>query len=329
MEYFLRFYYPILLYILVPAVLLITFLRLKWAKGVLYNYSMGKMLKDNHFASRHPYKKFFFLTRFLSLVTLAILIARPQLVDPRSNVLVEGIDMMLVLDVSGSMQEKDFGDEEKTRFDVAKKEAIRFIKKRENDPMGVVIFGKSAISRCPMTLDKTILKNIVNNLYIGFVDPDGTVLSTAVLMAANRLKDSESKNKVMILLTDGAPTENDVDPNLAVEVAKKLGIKIYTIGIGSDEPQYRHHPFYGYIAMPGVNKKLLKQMAKTTGGKFFMAKNPKDMRRIYETIDKLEKTEHETNIYSRYFDVFLPFLWVVFIFVLLELFLTAFLWFGL
>ena len=326
MDYILRFYYASWLYFLIPFVLIIAFWKLKWAKGVLYRYSLGSLLKKNKFSSRHPYKKIFFILRFLSLLSLALLIAKPQLIDPRSNILVEGIDIMLVLDVSASMQMQDF--ENKSRFDVAKKEALRFIEKREHDPIGLVIFGRYAFSRCPITLDKNILKTVLQELKIGFIDGSGTVLSRALLTAANRLKDSTSKNKIIILLTDGEPTDNDVSPQMAIDVAKKLGIKVYTVGIGSDEDQFVRDPFYGIAKMPKVNSELLKKIAQETGGKFFMAKNPKDMRTIYETIDKLEKTEHETNIYSKYFDIFMPFLWVVFILLLLEFFLATFVWFS-
>ncbi|MFC1842581.1 VWA domain-containing protein [Candidatus Dependentiae bacterium] len=326
MEYFLRFYNASWLYFLIPAVIVFAFLRIKWAKGVFYQYSLGSLIKKNGFASRHPYKKIFFLLRFLSLMALAFLIAKPQLVDPRSNVLIEGIDMVIVLDMSGSMELQDFGQE--SRFDVAKREAIRFIEKREHDPIGVVVFGNDSVSRCPITLDKTILKAIVKDLKIGLVDPQGTMLSAGLLTGLNRLKDSKSKNKIVILLTDGEPTENDVSADLAIEVAKKLGIKVYTVGIGSEEQKYFKHPLYGVVPMPKVNAQLLEKIAKETGGKFFMAKNKQDMRNIYKIIDKLEKTEYETNIYSKYFDIFMPFLWAVFIVLLLELFFALFIWFG-
>jgi len=330
LEYFLRFYYASWLYVLIPFVLLVAFLKYKWAKGTLYRYSLSGEIKKNNFASRHPYKKILNTLKFLSLIVLAFLVAKPQLVDPRSNVIVEGIDMMLVLDVSASMEQSLEGQ---SRIDVAKKEAIRFIEKREHDPIGLVIFGRYSVSRCPITLDKNILKTIVNDLHIGVVDPRATVLSMGILTAANRLKDSQSKNKIMIVLTDGAPTMGvDVSPNTAIDVAKKLGIKIYTVGIGIEEKDVAHlsrdKRYYLRVNNFFVDTKLLKKISSETGGKFFMAKNPQDMRNIYEAIDKLEKTEYETNIYSKYFDVFMPFLWTIFIILLFELFLSTFIWFG-
>lgn len=326
MQYFLRFYHESWLYFLIPAIIIAIILRLKFTRRVFYKYSLGSLISKSGFASKHKYKAIFFCMRFFVIILLALLVARPQLVDNRSTVFIEGIDIMLVLDASGSMNIQDFDNE--TRFDVAKKEALRFIEKREHDPIGLVIFGNSSVSRCPITLDKNILKDIINQTNVGVIDPQGTVLSAAVLMAENRLKDSKSKSKIIILLTDGEPSENDVPSSLAIEVAKKVGVKIYTIGIGSDQQQYMRDPFYGIVPMPKVNSELLNKMASETGGKFFMAKDKKDMRSIYDSIDKLEKTEYKTNIYNRYFDIFMPFLWAIFIVLFLEIFIGLFIWFG-
>ena len=324
---FLRFAYAPLLYVLIPIVFIVCLLRMKSVKNTIYKYSLGAWIKKSNFASRNQYKKIFYLMRFLSLIVLALLIGKPQLVDPRSKIKIEGIDIMIVLDASGSMQHKYSEDGKQSRFDIAKQEALRFIEKRDNDPIGLVIFGREVVSRCPLTLDKNILQEIVKSLQLGVVDPRGTFLSLAALTAANRLKDSEAKSRIMILLTDGAPTRGDVDPELAIDIAKKVGTKIYTVGIGS-EVEYIDHPFYGRVLNPDViNKKLLQKIAKQTGGKFFMAKNPQDMRDIYTTIDQLEKTEYETNIYSKHFDIFMPFVWIILVILLLELVLSTFLWF--
>jgi len=328
LEYILRFANLSLLYILLPVVVIVALLRFVFIKKTIYKYSLGAVLKKNNFFSQHPYKKIFYVMRLLLLIGLAFLIGKPQLVDPRSNITVEGIDIVLVLDASGSMQLQDYSDDKRSRFDIAKEEAIRFIQKRENDPIGLVIFGNDAISRCPLTLDKTILTTMLDDLKLGVVNPDGTMLSTAILTGVNRLKNSKAKSKIVIALTDGEPSENDLDPRIAIEVAKKLGVKIYTIGIGTDEQQYMNHPFYGVIVMPKVNRKLLTMVAKKTGGEFFLAKDEKDMRMVYEKIDALEKTEYETDMYSNYFDWFMPFLWVIIIICFLELLLSTFVWFS-
>jgi len=322
-DYFLRFAYEPLLYVLVPIVFIVCLLRIKLVRNTIYKYSLGTLLKKNNFVSRHQHKKIFYFIRFISLIALAILIGKPQLVDPRSKTKIEGIDIMLVLDVSGSMQ-RQLGDN-KSRFNIARQEAMRFVEKRDNDPIGLVLFGKDAISRCPLTLDKNILREILSSLTLGVVNADGTALATAILTAANRLKDSEAKSRVMILLTDGEPSGERVSIQMALDVAKKVGVKIYTVGIG--EPGYIRQMGMVLGYDPGVNKELLQKIAQETGGKFFEAKNPKDMRDIYTTIDKLEKTEHETDMYSKYFDIFMPFVWIVFVLLLLELMLSSFIWF--
>jgi len=266
--------------------------------------------------------------RFMVLLTLAFLIGKPQLVDPHSNVIIEGLDMILVLDASGSMQFQDFDNSNRSRFDVAKAEAIHFIEKRDNDAIGLVIFGNDAVSRCPLTLDKAMLKNAVQELELGFIDPDGTLLSRAIITAANRLKYSKAKSKIMILLTDGEPSEGDMDPKVAIKIAKELGIKIYTVGIGSDKQEYFRHPFFGLMPKPTINKQLLETIAKETGGQFFLAQNAKDMRTIYNTIDSLEKTEYETPIYRNYQDIFMPFLVAIIGLMGLEVFLSSLVWFS-
>lgn len=327
MDYFVRFAVPFAAVLFV----LLTFLSAVFVwwlrKQVVYRYSLTGTLKRAGFATCHPYKKILALLRFITLLLLALLCGKPQLIDPHSKVDVEGIDIMLVLDVSGSMQSDDF--EGKTRIEVAKEEALRFIAKRDNDPIGMVIFGKHAVSRCPLTLDKAMLKSIIENIELGIIDADGTALSRAVVTAVNRLKNSDATSKIMILLTDGEPSVGDLSPDVALEAAKRYGIKIYTIGIGSEKPLYYMHQLYGLAAIPGVNKELLDKFALETGGRSFLAKDPHDMRAIYDTIDKLEKTTRETDIYSTHYDIFIPFVIVLCCLVMLELFLATFVWFGL
>lgn len=328
MIYFLRFVHLWALYILLPILAGIIVWRFKFYKPIRFSYSLGSLLHKSGLRSTHPHKKILFWMRSLVLLLLALLVAKPQVVDSRSKVNIEGIDIVLVLDVSGSMQFQDYADDDRSRFAVAKTEAIRFIEKRNNDAIGLVFFGKDAVSRCPLTFDKTLLKKIVDEIEIGVIDPDGTMLVIAMITAANRLKNSTAKSKVMIVLTDGEPSEGDLDPSVAIEVAKKLDIKIYTVGIGSEEEELFVHPLYGVVAKPKVNKELLTNIAKQTGGQSFMAHNAYDMRRIYDTIDTLEKMEHETPVFSKYYDVFVPFVFFVMGMIMLELFLSSFIWFA-
>ncbi len=329
MEYFFRFEHPWILFITVPLLLITVIFRSKFFRPIYYRYSLGSILKTHKRVSKHPYQKILYAIRLLCLALLALLIAKPQLVDRRSNMVVDGIDMMVVLDASGSMQFRDYSDDNRSRFDVAKDEAIRFIKKRMNDALGLVVFGKDAISRCPLTMDKKIVIDMVSSLQLGDIDPDGTMLATAVVTAINRLKNSHAKSKIMILLTDGEPSPGDMDFDAAIKIAKKFNVKVYAIGIGSEKDEIIMHPDFGLIAKPKVNVSLLKQIARETGGTFFMARNDRDMREIYDTIDCLEKTKHEAPLYSRYFDIYASFVLCIMMLLCLEQCLSCWIWFSL
>jgi Ca-activated chloride channel family protein len=328
-DFFLRCQSLSALYILVPLVIVFAIVRRYFTKAVVYRYTLGTELAAAGFTSRHWYKTIINILHGLSLLIIAVLASKPQLVDSRSKVTMQGIDIMITLDASGSMQMQDFEGDKRSRFEVAKDEALHFINLRQNDALGLVLFGKDALSRCPITYDKKMLKQMVQDTQLGeVVDPDGTVLSVALLNAINRLKYSQAKSKIIILLTDGEPSEGDIDFNIPLAIAKKMGIKIYTIGIGGDENRMIMTPF-GPQLMAKVNKKLLEQLANQTGGKFFMARNAADMRAVYDTIDTLEKTEHEAPLFSKYYDIYAPALVVVLGMLLLELILSTGIWFGL
>ncbi len=328
-HFFLRWINPWWIAVLMVVIVIVMVLRKKMHTSLLYRYSLATAVKKNSFIIAHPHKKIIYGMRFLLLCLLAIVIGKPQLVDSRSKVPVQGIDIVLVLDVSGSMQFQDYEDDQRSRFDVAKAEAIRFIEKRDHDALGLVLFGKDTVSRCPITSDKLLLRDVVQDLKLGVIDSDGTMLITGIVTAANRLKHSASKSKVMIVLTDGEPSEGDMDPSVGIDVAKKLGIKIYTVGIGSEEERVFMHPLYGVVAKPKVNKELLTKIAHQTGGHYFMAASAGDMRRIYDTIDKLETTDHDVPIFSVYYDLVVPFVVAIIVLLLSELFLSTFVWFAL
>lgn len=329
MDFFLRFAHPLILLYTLPLVALVCFVYYKYARTIVYRYSLASAIGHDGFATTHPYKKISWFLRFISLVILAFLLAKPQLVDLNSHILVEGIDIVLTLDISGSMRFRDYEDDRRSRIAVAKDEAKLFVDKRDNDAIGLVIFGNDAVSRCPITSDKTIIKSMIDELDIGLIDPDGTLLSTGLITALNRFKKSKAKSKIIILLTDGEPSPGDDKPEDAIEIAKQLGVKVYTIGIGSEQAEYIHDPFYGVQIKPGINKTLLSKIAQQTGGKFFNARNAQDMRVVYNTIDMLEKTEYETNMYNKYYDIFVPFVWFILLMVALEIILASFIWFGL
>lgn len=302
--------------------------RYKLSRPIVYKHSLGGVFKKNGHTSTHPFRKIFFIARLVVLLLLAFLIAKPQLVDSNSKVPIDGLDIILVLDLSGSMHRQDNSNDQRARVEIAKAEAIRFIDKRTSDAIGLVIFAQDAVSRCPITHDKLLLKDIINKLDIGTIDPDGTRLAVALITAANRLRAAQAKSKIMILLTDGEPSEGDMNPDTATEIAQKMGIKIYTIGIGSEKPVIIRHPMHGLIQLPGINKNLLENIAKKTGGQAFMAHNAQDMRAIYDTIDQLEKTEHDTPVFTNFYDIFMPIVMIVIGVVMSELWLSTFAWFS-
>jgi Ca-activated chloride channel family protein len=324
-----HFAYPQVWYYAVPALFTLFIVRRYWRRPIVYRYSLGS------YASKRvvPKKRYVsYLVSFLRATMLGILVfllAKPQLVDPQTTVPVEGIDIMMVLDVSGSMSAVDYEDESRTRCDIAKREAIRFIGKRNDDALGLVIFGKEVVSRCPLTFDKKLLQRIVGDLEIGIVNPDGTMLSRAIIAGANRLKNSQAKSKIMIVLTDGTPSEGDLEPTVAIEVAKKMNIKMYTVGIGSDQDDVVMHPFYGLIQKPRVNTQLLTTMAQQTGGQFFMAHNADDMRRIYDTIDTLEKTKQDAPLFTKTYDWFVPWISASLVLLTIEYLCSTCVWFVL
>lgn len=328
MEYLFHFAHPNMLYLLLPIIAIVVLIRLCWKKQACYRYSLATDLKQRGFARNHPYKTILFIVRLLSLIGLAFLLARPQLIDPQSKVSVEGINIIITLDISGSMQLRDDENDERSRIAVAKEEAVRFIKKRDNDAIGLVLFANDAVSRCPLTLDKNILTTIVEEVDIGVLNPDRTLLARGLITAVNRLRKAKASSNIIILLTDGTPSEGDLDPTIAIEAAKQLGIKVYTVGIGSDEDKCFIHPFYGPVTYPKINRELLTTIAQQTGGKFFLASNPQDMRSIYDTIDNLEKTKQEMPLFTHYYDIFMPFLWIIGMILALEILFSSVIWFS-
>lgn len=327
MNYLLQWQQPQVLYWLLPIIACAMWYKFKYGRTVQYRYSLVRTIMNAQTQTNHIYKKFFWILRLMTLASIALLIAMPRLVDVDSKLPVEGIDIMLVLDVSGSMQNQDDEKDSRTRIDIAKEEAIRFVEKRDNDAIGLVLFGNDALSRVPLTMDKQLLKEIIGTLELGFINANGTLLFTGMLTAANRLKHSKAKSKIMILLTDGEPTDGDVSPQVTLEAVKALGIKVYTIGIGSDEMRYIQHPL-GLIPVPGVNKELLSAIAKNTGGQSFLAKNQSDMRTIYDTINKLETSQQEVPSFGRWYDLAFFIIWAILIVLFLELFVATFVWFS-
>jgi Ca-activated chloride channel family protein len=258
-----------------------------------------------------------FALRMIGVGLLVVALARPQRGTSEEEVTTEGVDIMLVLDVSFSMKSLDF--QPKNRLFVAKETIKDFIKKRRNDRIGLVIFAKRAYTKCPLTLDYNILTQFVDR--IDFEDfGDATAIGTAIATAANRIKDSPAKSKVIILLTDGGNNFGDIAPIAAAKASSELGIKIYTIGVGKEGdvpyPVEFVDPSTGKIVGQQVqmvhsdlDEQLLVDVAHSTNGTFFRAQNAEKLKEIYATIDKMEKTEIKTKLYTSYSDRF--FVWLV------------------
>ncbi|MBA3751286.1 VWA domain-containing protein [Candidatus Dependentiae bacterium] len=321
--------HPYYLYLGLPVLALVSYWRWFYYKDPVYRFSSLALLQGNS-PKGISKKTALFLIRLGTLAALCCALARFAKPDERTKIPVKGIDIMLVLDTSGSMMIFDDLHDQRPRIDVARTEALKFIDKRRNDPIGLVIFSGAAVTRCPLTLDKPILKNILNETTTETLSAQGTLLSRAILIAANRLKKSSAKSKIMIVLTDGEPSAGDSNPQFSIDLAKKLGIRIYTIGIGSEKGGYFTHPYYGVKKVPGhFNEALLVKFSQETGGQFFQAHNPEDMEEIYKKIDTLEKSGYETPIFARYYEYFMPFLWIAFLLLLTEIIVTSFVWMAL
>ncbi len=322
--------YPWLLYTLAGLLVVCTVYKFFTRNKKYYVYPLASALRTHGLARSALPKYVLMVLRFCLLALLAFLTARPQWVDEHSKVNVEGIDIVIALDVSGSMQCFDDQRDQRQRIEVAKTEAIHFIDKRPNDPIGLVIFAKDALSRCPLTLDKPMLKELVGELELGIIDHTETYLGTGLATAVNRLKKSKAKSKIIILLTDGAPSPGEkISPELAIQLAQTNNIKVYTVGIGGEHGGFIMHPLLGMQQFNSpINTALLKEIATKTGGAFFLAKNPADMRTIYNTIDKLEKTDIQTNVYHNYYEAFAQFIWLLLAILCSELLLRLLIWRG-
>lgn len=253
-----------------------------------------------------------FVLRTVALALLIIALARPQQGIENTRITSEGIDIVLALDVSGSMRAQDFTirGERTDRLTVVKNVVHDFINKRVNDRIGTVVFARYAYTQCPLTLDYGVLLQFMDNVNI-IEDPeeDGTAIGSAIATAVKRLKDSEAKSKIVILLTDGRNNIFDIDPVTASEIAKTFGIKIYTIGVGTygDVP-YPMQDFLGRTVLRPVridiDEDTLKQIAENTGGSYFRATDFAALKNIYTEIDQLEKTKTQADVYMDYNEKF-------------------------
>lgn len=248
-----------------------------------------------------------FVLRTLALGLLIVALARPQSTDNWNNVSTEGIDIVVALDISGSMLAEDF---KPNRLEAAKEDAIRFISGRPNDRIGLVVFAGESFTQCPLTTDHAVLINLIKDVKQGMIE-DGTAIGLGLANAVTRLKESKAKSKVIILMTDGVNNQGEVPPLTAAEIAQTFGVRVYTIGVGSQgTAPYPVTDAFGrkrYQQMEvEIDEEVLTQIAHLTDGKYFRAINNKRLQEVYNEIDKLEKSKIEVKEYSKKNEEYLP-----------------------
>ena len=262
-----------------------------------------------------------FVLRMLAITLIIVALARPQTKYEEQNAEGEGVDIVLCIDVSGSMTAQDLIP---NRLEAAKSVAIDFVNKRLTDRIAVVIFSGESFTQCPLTTDHSVLISAIQNIRNGLLE-DGTAIGSGLGTSVDRLRTSKSKSKVIILLTDGENNGGLIDPETAKEIAKAFSIKVYTIGVGTDgyAPQPVNTPM-GIVMQNGkvsIDEKLLKEIATETGGKYFRAKNTEGLVGIYDEINGLEKSKVEISTLTRYTERFFPFVMAALAFIFLEVLL--------
>ena len=265
-----------------------------------------------------------FALRMIALALLIIAFARPQSSARGERVFREGIDITIVVDISGSMLAEDLRP---NRLEAAKNVAEEFIEARLNDRIGLVIFAGESFTQCPLTTDYAVLIDLLKKVETGYLQ-DGTAIGEGIANAVNRMKSSSSKSKVMILLTDGVNNMGSIDPATAAEIAETFGIRIYTIGVGTRgmAPYPVQTPFgIQYQPMPvEIDEEMLTQVAGITDGQYFRATSNKKLKDIYEEIDNLERTKIEVTEFHRYTELFYSYLMLGLALLVAELLLSAF-----
>lgn len=267
-----------------------------------------------------------FVLRLITFAMIILVLARPQTSNSWKNTQVEGIDIMLAVDVSTSMLAEDL---KPNRLEAAKQVASEFIAGRPNDNIGLTIFAGEAFTQCPMTTDHAVLLNLFKSIKTDIAQrgmiQDGTAVGMGIANAVSRLKDSKAKSKVIILLTDGTNNMGDISPMTAAEIAKSFGIRVYTIGVGTNGMAPYPIPVAGgvqYLNVPvEIDTKTLANIAGNTDGEFYRATNNKKLEEVYQAIDKLEKSKLNVKQYSKRYEAYSLFAWIALASLLLEILL--------
>ena len=310
-------------FLLLIPVLIYIFFKSKEEKR--FKFSSLQLFKAAEIKKTYKHKIGRYLI-LLGLILLIIALARPQTAERLQNIKRKGLDIVLSLDVSESMRSVDF---EPNRLEVAKDVAHDFITKRRSDRLGLVLFSGTAYTRIPLTLDHNILTESLEQITTEDVNQEGTAIGMGVSIAINRLKKSDAQSKVIILLTDGENNAGEINPVTAAGLAEEMGIKVYTIGVGSAETilpvqvmgQTRYKRYEG-----GLDEKLLTEIAQKTGGQYFRAQDKQALKKIFAKINKLEKTEFEDNNYFKYHELAFGFIKAALFLILIGIFLDRYLY---
>lgn len=259
------------------------------------------------------------LLRILSIALLIVAIARPQSISSGESTNVEGIDIAMALDISGSMLARDFNP---NRLEAAKNITSQFIIDRPNDRVALVVFAGEAFTQSPLTTDKATLVNLLTGIQSGMIT-DGTAIGNGLATAINRLKDSQSPSKVIVLLTDGVNNSGQIDPMTAAQIAADYGIRVYTIGVGTEGvAPYPAYDMFGNMiyqnAKVEIDEKMLREISDLTGGEYFRATDNKSLSQIYEQINDMEKAIVEVDSYTSYKQLFAPFVLLALLLLLFE-----------
>lgn len=263
-----------------------------------------------------------FALRVLAIAAVVIVLARPQSISSSDTTNSEGIDIVMALDVSGTMLAQDFTP---TRLEAAKKVAAEFINDRPNDKIGLVVFAGESFTQCPLTTDHRILLNLLNEVKYGMIE-DGTAIGLGLANSVNRLKDSQSKSRVVILLTDGSNNAGQIAPLTAAELAQSYGIRVYTVGVGSRGTARAQYPTPGggvqTVNIPvDIDERTLTEIASITGGEYNRATDMTSLKAVYDQIDQMEKYHISVNTVTKRKELYLPFALLALCLVGLELLL--------
>lgn len=284
-------------------------------------------ISDAHVYAHTPrsYKNYLlhipFVLRVVALIMIILVLARPQSTDSWQNSEIEGIDIMMAIDVSTSMLSEDL---KPNRLEAAKVVAAEFVNGRPNDNIGIALFAGESFIQCPLTVDHAVLLNMIKDIKCGLIE-DGTAVGVGLANAVARLKDSKAKSKAVILLTDGTNNRGAISPLTAAEIAKSFGIRVYTIGVGSDGMAPTPIQIGGTIQYRNlkveIDEQVLTQIANITNGQYYRATSNSKLKEVYEEIDKLEKTKLNVKEYSKRQEEYRIFAFIAFLCVLLEIIL--------